>query len=225
VVNSVRLARLVSPLGGLIGRVNRLIAAPGEPQFPTYGAQLGDVGRVLSNIGTVYGTPANNGEMDGAGGALDEQAALTRALAEALERYSCCVYSSRQFIWASADELGDEALDLDTVPKCSERELEHRLCPLRAPDKSAPIRWVRGISLMTRKPIWIPAVMVYLHIPWLSIGERFCLPISTGCAAHTEIEQALVHAALEVVERDAIALVWLQQMRLPRIDGDLLLGH
>lgn len=216
--NAARLEHLVSPLGGLIGRVNGLTAVGAEPQFPTYSAQLGDVARVLPNQAAMRWKSVNIGEMDGAGGALDAPTARTRALAEALERYSSCVYSNRQFIWASADDLKDEALDLDTVPKCSNQELAHQLCPLRAPDKSSPIRWVRGVSLMTGKLIWIPAVMVYLHIPWLSIGERFCLPISTGCAAHTNIEQALINAAMEVVERDAIALVWLQQMGLPRID-------
>jgi ribosomal protein S12 methylthiotransferase accessory factor len=218
--NPARLKQLVSPLSGLIGRVDSLTAFSGEPQFPTYIAQLGDVGRVLSDIGTAYRAHMRAGEMDGAGGALDAPTALTRALAEALERYSSCVYSDRQFIWASAAELGDEALDLGSVPKCSERELAHPLCPLRAPDKCAPIRWVRGVSLMTCKPVWIPAVMVYLNIPWLSIGERFCLPISTGCAAHVGIEQALVNAISEVVERDAIALVWLQQMQLTRIEPE-----
>jgi len=151
---------------------------------------------------------------------MDDALALTRALAEALERYCACVYSDQQFIWATADELGTEALALDHVPRCSERELAHPACPLRLPDRTVPIRWVRGLSLLTREQTWLPAVMVYLRMPRLSMGEEFILPTSTGCAAHVNVVQALVSAICEVIERDAAALVWLQQLALPRIDID-----
>ena len=46
------------------------------------------------------------------------------------------------------------------------------------------------------------------------------MPISTGCATHTDIYQALINAICEVIERDAIALTWLQRLPLPRIVFD-----
>lgn len=208
---------LVSPLAGLIGRVVKLTASPGEPCFPTYSAQLGDLSRILPAFRYEKNSQLQSGEMDGAGGDLNDDIAMRRAIAESLERYSSCIYVADQFIWATGHELGSDALDLDCVPRCSASELAHPLCPLRAPDKAAPIRWVRGVSLMTHRSIWIPAIMVYLHIPWLSIGERFALPISTGCAAHPSLAQALINALCEVIERDAISLIWLQQLALPRI--------
>lgn len=124
------------------------------------------------------------GPIDGAGGGLDRQEACLRAMAEALERYSSSVYEERQFIWATANELGAEAIDLDTLPRCSEQEYAHPRCPIVPPDKEAPLRWVRGVSLMDGRVVWVPAVLVYLNLPFLSAGERICLPISTGCAAH-----------------------------------------
>jgi ribosomal protein S12 methylthiotransferase accessory factor len=41
------------------------------------------------------------------------------------------------------------------------------------------------------------------------------LRISTGCAAHTDVRSALVAGICEVIERDAVALTWLQRLRLP----------
>jgi ribosomal protein S12 methylthiotransferase accessory factor len=42
--------------------------------------------------------------------------------------------------------------------------------------------------------------------------------MSTGCAAHSSLEQALSNALCEVIERDAAALVWLQRLSIPEID-------
>jgi ribosomal protein S12 methylthiotransferase accessory factor len=214
------LETLVSPLGGLIGRVVRIPTIAGEPTFINYSGELGDLTKVLPNVRASTNNLSTTGEIDGAGGGLDEESALTKALAETLERYCSCVYSREQFIWATAEELGNEALDLDLIPRCSEREASHPSCPLVMPDKTAPMRWVRGVSLHRRTFFWIPVAMVYLHIPWLSIGERCVLPISTGCAAHPQIEQALVNALCEVIERDSIALTWLQQLALPQLEID-----
>jgi len=80
---------------------------------------------------------------------------------------------------------------------------------LELPKKNLPIRWVKGISLFDKKEVWVPANMVYLHIPYKSIGEKFWLPISTGCAAHVTMEEALLGAINEVIERDAISTLWI----------------
>jgi len=86
-----------------------------------------------------------------------------------------------------------------------------------APDRAAPIRWVRGVSLTRRALCWVPAVLTYLHIPAETPAERFTLPISTGCAAHRTFAAAVRNAVCEVVERDAISLTWLQRLALPRL--------
>jgi ribosomal protein S12 methylthiotransferase accessory factor len=54
----------------------------------------------------------------------------------------------------------------------------------------------------------------------ISSAERIAHPISTGCAADTRYEGAVLRAISEVIERDAIALVWLQRLALPRIEID-----
>jgi ribosomal protein S12 methylthiotransferase accessory factor len=151
---------------------------------------------------------------------LDESAALIPSLAEGLERYSTAVYHNEQFLWATAEELGADALDLDTVPRCSALELQHPKCPLIRPDKTQRIRWVKAISLLGARPVYVPAIMVYSHIGYASAGERFWIPISTGCAAHVSYEQAILAGIREVVERDALTITWLQKLPLPRIDSD-----
>jgi len=215
-----RLEQLVGPQTGLVGRVQQYPANPGLPSFAIYAAELGDPGEALPGVALSARGRSIRGDMDGAGGGLDHDHAALTAVAEALERYASCTWSEEQFIWARAQELGEDALDLHLVPRCSERELEHPRCPLVAPDPSAPIRWVRGVDLHNGRPRWVPAQLVYLHLPFLSRGERFTLPISTGCAAHTNLAAALRNAICEVIERDALSLTWLQMLPLPRLELD-----
>ena len=140
-----------------------------------------------------------------------------RATAEALERFCSTVFDDSDVLWASAEELGNEAVDTDLFPRCSEREYANEKCPLRPLGKRDRIRWSRAFSLMTGEEKFLPLRSVFIAPP-ARPAERFMHAISTGCAAHTDPVQALLSAALEVVERDALALTWLQQFTLPRID-------
>src|SRR5579864_3216087 len=180
---------LVQARAGLFNQEIPVIGAPGDPRFSIAVARLGDLRKILPGYAQGLHGDAVRDSLDGAGSGLEAEESSVRAVAEGLERYSSCVYDERQFIWATGNELGDSALDLATVPQCSEAELRHPRCPI--------------------------------HMPAISRGERFWMPISTGCADHTTIERALVSAICEVIERDAISLTWLHQLPLPRIEVDV----
>jgi ribosomal protein S12 methylthiotransferase accessory factor len=153
------LGSLVSPIGGLIRRVQPLPIAPGEPDYAISAAELGDLTQVLPQVAVATGGASTAGQVDGAGGGITRERASTIAIAEALERYSSCCYDSAQFVWATAEELGGSAMDLDGVPRCTDEELAHPECPVTSPNRNARIRWVRGVSLHTGEPRWIPAMM------------------------------------------------------------------
>ncbi|ALS57088.1 YcaO-like family protein [Rathayibacter toxicus] len=215
------LDRLAGPLGVIHG-IDRLPNQPGEPGFPIYVAQIGDLTPLAPTMRESTGGSSTRGHIDGAGGALNPEKASRLCLAEALERYASCFVPEDQLIWASSDDLGAEAVDLRRFPHCSESELRNPRS-IHAPiDTSAPIRWVRGWSLSHGRPVYVPAVSTWLHIPARTQAERFTMPISTGCATHSSLAQAVVNGLGEVIERDAIALTWLQRIPWPRleIDGD-----
>ena len=206
---------LIQPIGGLMTGGSLFRAQGDEPKVVVQTIQFGDLSQLWPNIGSHPG-------VTGAGTGLDHQQALLPAVGEGLERYCSSVYNKDQFVIETATELGDRALDLDTIPRCSDAELSHPKCRLVAPNKNAPIRWVEGISLLDGRQVFLPVVMVYLYPGIFSPAERFYYPISTGCAAHVSLERALLSAILEVVERDALSIVWLQKMALPRINIDHL---
>ena len=214
-----KIASLVQPLGGLLAGAPISQLNPGLPKVAHRTVLLG-------NVAAVWPESSERGysqlKLNAGGSAVDDDDALIPAIAEGLERYSIGLVRSSQFTVASAEDLGDMALDLDSIPTCSDKELTNPKCPLVRADKNVPIRWVRGVSLSDFREIYIPAVMVFSHLGGLQASERFWLPISTGCAAHGDFQQAIVNGLCEVVERDAISIVWLQKLPLCRISYDAL---
>jgi ribosomal protein S12 methylthiotransferase accessory factor len=217
-----RLDRLVGPYG-LVNRVQRLPNHPGEPRFPIYTASLGDIAAIAPNVAESTAEAGARGAMDGAGGSLRHERAMRLSVAEALERYSTCQAPERDFIWATATELGEDTVRLlGAFPRCSATELAHPKAMATDIDVDAPMRWVRGWSLTQGTPVWVPAVHVWMHLSPKSAGERHWNPISTGSATHSGLAQALVNALCEVIERDAIALTWYQRLPLPRVEFDVV---
>ncbi|MGW7133420.1 YcaO-like family protein [Streptomyces bobili] len=204
------LGALVQPHVGLIDDVRLLSLRLGELPAEVISAPLGMLSAVLPHVTT-------DEVRGGAGSGEDLEEAWVPAVAEAAERYAALVYHERDFVVDSARSLGPAALDLSTVPRCSQRELDDPRCPLRLPNPDQEIRWVRGYSLIDRTERLVPAVMAHLHLqPWPS--EWFWLQISTGTAAHVSLPTALCKAIYECIERDAIALTWLGRLPLPRLE-------
>ncbi len=136
------------------------------------------------------------------------------AVAEAAERYAAD-FPGEELIWATAAELGRSALDPARYPRCSAAEYGHPRCPLVPFDPDASIRWVRGLELTSGQPVWVPAVMACYRLSDLVPAEQFSYRISTGYSVHTDRAEAVVGGICEVIERDAVALVWQQRLPLP----------
>ncbi|RYY74179.1 MAG: hypothetical protein EOO52_15055 [Gammaproteobacteria bacterium] len=207
----------LTPIGGILAGVSRLSAEHTAPDFEIAVSDLDNLTKIFPHVSRPDGTDACKEPLGGAGADIDPELAWLRAVMEGLERYSGMAFKDEDFILATANELGDLALDLDTIPRCSEREYADPQCPYMAPDKNKKIRWVQGYSLVDKCKRLVPGAMSMLYFkPW--VGENIAIEISTGTAAHTSLETALVSAICEVIERDSIALSWLLKIPLPRIE-------
>jgi ribosomal protein S12 methylthiotransferase accessory factor len=209
------LESLVSPFGAVA-------AIRGSTTAPRRG--LSGLAVMTAAIGSGSpGLPQGAEVSWGTGRAMDD-APLARliAIAEGVERYAAGDFLGECRIYASACELDDPAIDLSRIPRCSESELNTPGCPLRRLDPGTPLRWVRGIDLVTGQPTWVPAVMASYRLRQVLPSELFWYRISTGFAVHFDPREALVRAICEVIERDAIAVLWLQRLRLPVISSQCL---
>lgn len=215
--NLAALERLIDPVGGLIASIDTLRAADvGGPDFDIRMCLVGSPGILHPALAKFRSIHQEDDPLGGAGADEDERWAKIRAIAEAAERYALVVLDNAECVVDSAQGLGSAALDLDTVPRCSARELADPRCPLIAPQKDAPQRWVPGFDMVSGKSCMVPAIMTHLLLPEYR-AENFWLPISTGVAAHFDLDKALWTAFCEVVERDAIAGTWLARPDLPEI--------
>jgi ribosomal protein S12 methylthiotransferase accessory factor len=202
---------LLSPYGVVSGLSTRR-PLRGVPEFLCVS---GSAGGLLLDRGSH--SPVRKSH-NGSGRILgDPDLARLVALAECAERYASCVGLRAEPVWASAAELGPRALDTSRIPRCSEQEYAHPACGLVPFDPAARIRWVSGFDLLTGEERLVPAAMASYSLPPAVPAEQFACRISTGHAVHADYVRALVGGICEVIERDAIELVWSQRLRLPLV--------
>jgi ribosomal protein S12 methylthiotransferase accessory factor len=77
--------------------------------------------------------------------------------------------------------------------------------PFQALTRQSECAWVCCRQALTGDPWWVPAEMVYLHIPQ---GHRFCPGLSTGLACGRTGDPMLLRGLQEVIERDAVVGAW-----------------
>jgi ribosomal protein S12 methylthiotransferase accessory factor len=200
--------QLVDRRLGIVRTLHRLTNRPGEPAFPHYAAELARIDRVISAPG--FSPHAG-------GSALDPRVAEMRALGEAIERYCAFYRPDAPTRHASFDELGVPALDPMTLPRCSPAEYAAHDNALRPPSRDMSLDWTHGYSFASRHACLLPADLVYLTSRRGPTGEVMSHPISTGLAAGRSLAEATVSGLCEVIERDALTLVWYNQLPVPLV--------
>lgn len=203
---------LVSPFG-VISEVRSDVATPGRGRVPAY-CSWASAGSGHPGVGTTQ-----DKVVQGAGySVVSEADARLVAIAEAAERYAGSDILGEARRWASAEELEGDCLEPFRYPRCSESEYADPGCLVSPFDSTARIRWTEGIDLATLKPLWVPARMACYCLEPATPDERYAVSISTGYAVHTDPVEAVVRGLMEVIERDIIAILWLQQLPLPLLD-------
>jgi ribosomal protein S12 methylthiotransferase accessory factor len=189
------------PLRNLVGQ--RL--GPPEPRWWLYHCDL-----ARAPVGTRY-CPDPAGA---AGTSLDPDEAFRRALGEAVERYSALNVGARGGVALAA---GDGELT-GRFPACAPDEP----CPppLRGLDRAAPLTHVAVRRLADGREVMVPAAFVHLGFRPRPLEPAPTLPISTGLAFHPSLHDALWGGLCEVIERDAMMLMWWARRPLAAIPVD-----
>jgi ribosomal protein S12 methylthiotransferase accessory factor len=190
----------------IIDAVHQVRSFPDEPRLRLWTARYNDQARQLA----------------GGSDAEDDAQALTAALAEALERY----------LWFTATDYYDapvRATEKEIAKKgaytpvaffagfSEKQRLEN---PKRELSNDTAFLWIRGYSLVSGKKTYVPAQTVSAAQRWFTTHKEPVIrpDITTGLATWTTLVGARVRGALEVIERDAFMIMWLNQLTLPRIN-------
>ncbi|TSC86217.1 MAG: hypothetical protein G01um10148_723 [Parcubacteria group bacterium Gr01-1014_8] len=194
---------------GTLTSYSQSIAPPDEPRIFKWQAR--------------YGTE-NAGGMS----AHSDRNALTAALAECVERKIWADKTDffKKPFTASTSEMKDTAhISPERFAGLTEKQRTEKDFL-----KMQPINtylWIRGYSLVQNKPIYIPAQIVS-RVHGIAIKKNKSEPllrpiITTGLATGQTRKNALLSGALEVIERDAFMVTWLNQITPSHISTDELL--
>ncbi|MDA0567776.1 TOMM precursor leader peptide-binding protein [Streptomonospora sp. S1-112] len=163
---------------------------------------------------------------NGGKGVTDLEARVS-ALGEAVERHSGTFQGDEERVRASFSDLGDAAVHPDTCTLVDPRQYADRerwnaehgafqfVCdPF---DDTAELDWTPVWSLTRGEHRWLPTALLYFGAP-AEPGWRPFRADSNGCAAGASVADAVVQGALELVERDAVALWWYNRTVQPEVD-------
>ncbi|MDY6895425.1 MAG: YcaO-like family protein [Thermotogota bacterium] len=146
------------------------------------------------------------GISDSCGKGVSIEQAKASALMEAIERYSCEYFIKKRgpFIISSYDNLKENALDSLSLllPLPAIYQTDEILKDIR----KVPLPWTEAFSLTHNKPIFFP-----LHWFYLIYG-------TTGFASGNTIQEAILQAIGEVIERHNISRVIQGKLTTPSLD-------
>jgi ribosomal protein S12 methylthiotransferase accessory factor len=199
---------LISPRTGIIKSLNLRPRTADQPELPfVYDAELSHFDFRKRNAT----------ERGACGKGVREEDAMLGAIGEAIERY-CAAHaavgsamraplakcpgpavSPREFVLYSETQY--QRSDLGFVPWTPDSEL----------------LWIQAQIPGSAERAWVPAVFAYLTQPSDQPQDMLCAVTSSGFAAGQDELHALRSAVLELIERDAFMITWLNRLPVAEI--------
>lgn len=200
---------LVDDRLGIIKFLSEFRRESGSPEFFHYCAQACD---------TRAFEPRKNFNNSG-GASVTREAAMAKALGEAIERYCAAIFESEDFPLASAEAALFPCVQPEKFALYSDKQFNYPDFPYVPFTKFTPVRWTDVYNPLNGDVWFVPASMVFL--PYFYDSENgeppITQPISTGLACHCSFEEAAASAIAEVIERDAFTITWQAMLKMPHI--------
>lgn len=135
---------------------------------------------------------------------------LASACMEFIERLSAKMKPGDVLLEASYPEVASDARDPVLFSISAEADFE--------PAKS--IDWVWGYSLTRSEPVLVPANLVFFPYEAARGDKYITWTDSNGLASGNNLEEAVLHGILEVVERDAVVIAEYNRLPFAGIKAD-----
>ena len=153
------------------------------------------------------------------GSSFSKEKALLKAMGEALERFSISIYRRKYLIWRSYKDLKNKKINAINPKHFITFSKPKRKPTFRLYKKeSDKLYWTKGFSLIQNKNIFVPAQFVFVPYRFKSTEPTIRTPISTGAACYGSLNGAILKGLLEVIERDAYMISYLNKLSRNIID-------
>lgn len=170
------------------------------PILPKIGIRDPENITMLDNIGIPVFAVDRPGASQGAvknynGKGVTPEQAEASAVMEAMERYSAEQRDDDEIVYGTFSQACEVGLTID--PK-------DLILPYRTLDiyDTAEIAWVQGFEMLRGSPIWVPACAVF-HPYFPDTDLQLFRYHTNGIASGNTMEEAILHALFELIERDA----------------------
>ena len=214
--------RILNPICGLTQEIGFIKRSKFGANILTAGADIAGVHHLLNQNDPGRGAYHTGG----AGIFLNEP--IIKSLGETIERYSQLIAeftNTHEFIFASYEAMQENhpnILDKKYLDLYSEEQLARPDFPFSAFEEKLPMSWVKVQSLYTENFYYIPAQFLFvgyhlkkqLNEPWYGTA------VTTGTAAHTELDSALLGSILEIIQIDSTMGHWYGNSEAPEIVFD-----
>ncbi len=158
---------------------------------------------------------------------FNEANAFWKSLAEATERYLWLNSDDflKKRVQTSYKKIKSRSLNIFSLAGFSQKQKSE--IPLLQFDENTVFDWVQSYSLIQKKSVFCPIQLISA----IYFGEKVKTPenskglepmlrwaITTGLATGQSIEEAIVKGILEIVERDAFMIAYMNKLSPPIID-------
>ncbi len=202
--------KLINSKTGIIKQINSLMRNADQPRLQYMISTMCDSSRFCSQQND-YGAT---------GVALDQTSAWWSALGEGVERY-CAVFSDMhaQYFasYSQLQEAGVQALEPADFCLFSDTQYQGKNFSYEKPDKDTVLCWIKGITLPERSPCYIPSALVFNGYQKQAEEQRIVPNIHPGMACGMNLNQAILAAVYEIIERDSMMIWWLNKLPMPGI--------
>lgn len=159
-------------------------------------------------------------ELSANGISREKKVAYDKAVFETVERWSLCKYDVRTFIYDSYRNLLRRKLNAIN-PKLfnyfSSRQLKKEEYAAFRFNENTKFSWIRAINLIDKSKILIPAQLVYFLSSKVQVEPKIRLEDAVGAAASSTLEQSIYNGICELIERDAYAITYYNQIPFKKI--------
>jgi len=162
---------------------------------------------------------------------FNEEKAIWKSIAEATERhlwYNSDNFYKNNFKRTSYKTIKDSALNIFSLAGFSEKQ-KNKFLHLQF-NENTTFNWILANSLILNKKIFLPLQLIsafYCNKIWDKNKSEKNEPmlrwsITTGLATGRNLKEAIVKGILEVIERDAFMISYLNKLSPPIIDLEYL---
>ncbi|GAB4285599.1 MAG: TOMM precursor leader peptide-binding protein [Oscillatoriaceae cyanobacterium] len=212
----------ISPITGIVGVLQRTSTWEVQTRLtPSYRAGYASL-EAIDNLEALQ----ENLRTEAYGKGKSDAQAKVSALCEALERYAAIFQGDEARIKARFPDL-KTAIHPNACMLFSPSQLANRK-PFNGGslrfdwipepfDENAEIEWTPAWSLTSGDCHYVPTAYCYSgyaqkHQAWFARAD------SNGCAAGSNLEEAILQGLMELVERDSIAIWWYNRLHKPPVD-------